>query len=263
MNEGEQFDMRLTVEEFKHSVNLYTLWKPGMEIYVSHVRRKNIPKFVFPGGVRPPRPSKMTWDSRRAVELKDASSSQVDKSSEGQGVPDEMEDGRKRKREEEVESNLKSAKVVATSASSAGEAQESALAYDATNGAADIGHDAVQNHITGGSGYGKPSGSVADESSSREAENLAIEKITSVSYVGRQDFSQELDELEDDVQQKDKDEDMAKGGTSPPIVSLTSNVSPTAAMASNGMSTSGSFCTSADLEELEVISANLSWLCSS
>ncbi|KAI3407864.1 Polynucleotide adenylyltransferase [Psidium guajava] len=251
VNEGEQFDIRLTVEDFKRSVNLYTLWKPGMEIHVCHVLRKNIPKFVFPGGVRPPRPAKATWDFRRAMEMKAASSSQVDKSSEGQGTPDEMDYGRKRKREEEVESNLKSARVVAALPSSTGEAQESVLASDVANGAGDIGHDAVQNHITVGSAYGKPSGSVADESSSREAENLAIEKITSASYVAHPDFSQELDELEDDVQQKDKYEDTDTSGKSPPMVSLTSNVAATAVITSNGMSTSGSFYTSGDLEELE------------
>ncbi|CBI15506.3 unnamed protein product, partial [Vitis vinifera] len=49
-SEGEQFDIRLTVDEFKHSVGMYTLWKPGMEIHVIHVRRRNIPNFVFPGG---------------------------------------------------------------------------------------------------------------------------------------------------------------------------------------------------------------------
>lgn len=234
-----------------------------MEIYVTHVRRKNIPNFVFPGGVRPPCPSKATWDSRRAAELKAASSSQLDKSSEGQGTLDEMDNGRKRKREEEVESNLESAKVMAALPSSAEEAQESALASDTTNGAGDIGRNVVQIHITGGSAYGKPSGSGADESSSREAENLAIEKITSVSYVARQDFSQELDELEDDIQQRDKSADTAQRGKSPPMVSLTSNVAATAVISSNGMGTSGSFYTSGDLEELEVLSANLSWLYSS
>jgi len=50
---GQQFDIRLTVEEFKHSVNMYTLWKPGMNIHVSHVKRRSIPTFVFPAGVRP------------------------------------------------------------------------------------------------------------------------------------------------------------------------------------------------------------------
>ncbi|GMP83508.1 hypothetical protein CsSME_00037397 [Camellia sinensis var. sinensis] len=45
--EGEQFDIRLTVEEFKHSVLMYISWSPGMWIHVCHVRRKNIPPFVF------------------------------------------------------------------------------------------------------------------------------------------------------------------------------------------------------------------------
>lgn len=58
VHEGEQFDIRATVEEFKQSVNMYTLWKPGMEIQVSHVKRRNIPLFVFPGGIRPSRPSR-------------------------------------------------------------------------------------------------------------------------------------------------------------------------------------------------------------
>ncbi|XP_078439695.1 nuclear poly(A) polymerase 4-like [Wolffia australiana] len=45
--EAQQFDIRGTVEEFRHEVNLFMFWKPGMEIYVSHVRRKQIPSFVF------------------------------------------------------------------------------------------------------------------------------------------------------------------------------------------------------------------------
>ncbi|KAL2611523.1 hypothetical protein R1flu_023215 [Riccia fluitans] len=53
--EGQQFDIRNTVDEFRNSVNMYMLWKPGMEIHVSHVRRKQIPAYVFPGGVRPER----------------------------------------------------------------------------------------------------------------------------------------------------------------------------------------------------------------
>ena len=58
IREGQQFDIRGTVEEFRHSVNLYDYWKPGMEIFVSHVRRKQIPLFVFPDGVRPMRPQR-------------------------------------------------------------------------------------------------------------------------------------------------------------------------------------------------------------
>ena len=58
IREGQQFDIRGTVEEFRHSVNIYDYWKPGMEIFVSHVRRKQIPLFVFPEGVRPMRPQR-------------------------------------------------------------------------------------------------------------------------------------------------------------------------------------------------------------
>ncbi|XP_042496694.1 nuclear poly(A) polymerase 4-like isoform X3 [Macadamia integrifolia] len=58
VQEGQQFDIRGTVDEFRHSVIMYTFWKPGMEIYVSHVRRKQIPSYVFPDGYRRPRPTR-------------------------------------------------------------------------------------------------------------------------------------------------------------------------------------------------------------
>ncbi|XP_020100843.1 nuclear poly(A) polymerase 1 [Ananas comosus] len=54
--EGEQFDIRATVEEFKLAIGMYSLWKPGMEIQVSHIKRRNVPSFVFPNGIRPLRP---------------------------------------------------------------------------------------------------------------------------------------------------------------------------------------------------------------
>ncbi|KAI4387392.1 hypothetical protein MLD38_005230 [Melastoma candidum] len=52
VQEGQQFDIRGTVDEFRHSINMYVFWKPGMEIYVSHVRRKQIPAYVFPEGYK-------------------------------------------------------------------------------------------------------------------------------------------------------------------------------------------------------------------
>ncbi|XP_076944589.1 nuclear poly(A) polymerase 4-like isoform X2 [Bidens hawaiensis] len=52
IQENQQFDIRGTVDEFRHSVNMYMFWKPGMEIYVSHVRRKQIPQYVFPEGYK-------------------------------------------------------------------------------------------------------------------------------------------------------------------------------------------------------------------
>eukprot|EP00250_Pteridium_aquilinum_P017711 c23748_g1_i2 orf=1450-2865(+) len=58
IREGQQFDIRGTVDEFRHSVNSYGYRKPGMGIFVSHVRRKQIPSYVFPGGVRPSRPQR-------------------------------------------------------------------------------------------------------------------------------------------------------------------------------------------------------------
>ncbi|KAH9556602.1 hypothetical protein CY35_07G038000 [Sphagnum magellanicum] len=54
--EGQQFDIRVTVDEFRHSVNMYMNWKPGMDLYVTHVRRKQIPAYVFPNCIRPARP---------------------------------------------------------------------------------------------------------------------------------------------------------------------------------------------------------------
>ncbi|XP_008775817.1 nuclear poly(A) polymerase 4-like [Phoenix dactylifera] len=60
IHEGQQFDIRVTVDEFRHSVNMYMFWKPGMEIFVSHVRRRQISSFVFPEGYKRSRPSKLT-----------------------------------------------------------------------------------------------------------------------------------------------------------------------------------------------------------
>ncbi|KAI7987037.1 hypothetical protein LOK49_LG13G02342 [Camellia lanceoleosa] len=52
VEEGQQFDIRGTVDEFKQDVNMYMFWKLGMDIYVSHVRRKQIPSYVFPDGFK-------------------------------------------------------------------------------------------------------------------------------------------------------------------------------------------------------------------
>lgn len=67
VQESEQFDIRGTVDDFKNSVSMYTLWKPGMEIQVSHRKRRNVPLFVFPGGVRPSRPPKVAGVDGHAV----------------------------------------------------------------------------------------------------------------------------------------------------------------------------------------------------
>ncbi|XP_028777793.1 nuclear poly(A) polymerase 4 isoform X1 [Neltuma alba] len=56
--EGQQFDIRGTVDEFRQEINMFMYWKPGMEVYVSHVRRRQLPAFVFPGGYKRTRMSK-------------------------------------------------------------------------------------------------------------------------------------------------------------------------------------------------------------
>ncbi|CAN4095531.1 unnamed protein product [Withania somnifera] len=60
LQEGQQFDIRGTVDEFKQDVSMYSYWRPGMDIYVSHVRRKQIPAYVFPDGYKRPRQSRNT-----------------------------------------------------------------------------------------------------------------------------------------------------------------------------------------------------------
>lgn len=94
IQEGEQFDIRVTVDEFRHSVKMYTLWKPGMEINVSHIKRRSIPSFVFPGGVRPPRTTKMSGTAGRPNTVPSTRvpvSSHVAKSDTG--LPDDEFDG--------------------------------------------------------------------------------------------------------------------------------------------------------------------------
>ncbi|XP_057516448.1 nuclear poly(A) polymerase 4 isoform X3 [Amaranthus tricolor] len=55
VKEGQQFDIRGTVDEFRQDVYMYMYWKPDMHMYVSHVRRKQLPPYVFPEGYKRPR----------------------------------------------------------------------------------------------------------------------------------------------------------------------------------------------------------------
>ncbi|KAH7528685.1 hypothetical protein FEM48_Zijuj05G0098200 [Ziziphus jujuba var. spinosa] len=231
VNEGEQFDIRPTVDDFKHSVNLYTLWKPGMEIRVSHVKRRNIPNFVFPGGVRPARSSKVTWDVRRVSDLKVSSHAQPDRSCESKTVSNGADDGRKRKRvEDDVDTNSRNVKPVVPSSGEVRVASpqistvsSSSVKYENmdANKSVELQREKsvnsipenltklenpanIQNGETEVSSRcdlpptKSPPAAVADASSSKEAEKLAIEKIMSGPYINHQTFPEELDELEDD-----------------------------------------------------------------
>ncbi|KAK1375980.1 Polynucleotide adenylyltransferase [Heracleum sosnowskyi] len=68
IQEGQQFDIRGTVDEFRHSVNMYVFWKPGMEISVSHVSRRRIPSFVYPSGYRRSRPPRQNHDQSSPID---------------------------------------------------------------------------------------------------------------------------------------------------------------------------------------------------
>ncbi|TVU33152.1 hypothetical protein EJB05_24938 [Eragrostis curvula] len=49
---GQQFDIRGTVEEFMLEIGMYTSWKPGMDLTVTHVRREQVPSYVFEQGYK-------------------------------------------------------------------------------------------------------------------------------------------------------------------------------------------------------------------
>lgn len=76
--ESGQFDMRRTVEDFKQTVWAYSFWKPTMLIHVRHIRRKDLPNFVFPGGVWPAQLVRVAGESRVKRHWSDSSKVNVD-----------------------------------------------------------------------------------------------------------------------------------------------------------------------------------------
>ncbi|XP_058091789.1 nuclear poly(A) polymerase 1-like [Magnolia sinica] len=241
VNEGEQFDIRLTVEEFKQSVGAYTLWKPGMEIQVSHIKRRNIPNFVFPGGVRPSRPTKVSHlNGRLALKPKVSNVVQAHKSCVAAGsdkdadVADEA-----RKREPigiNVDSSFTSEKSILAIASGSVGADGSERygppisPSGATSSCSKEAEGSIKN-IDGSDETRKrkwvednPESNPVNEkccaaaacgegdrscnpipirssgiaiSCSKEAEEIAIEKLTSTQTIDHTAFPEELDELEE------------------------------------------------------------------
>ncbi|XP_010537475.1 PREDICTED: nuclear poly(A) polymerase 1 isoform X2 [Tarenaya hassleriana] len=187
VNESEQFDIRRTVEEFKHAVNSYTLWSPGMEISVSHVKRKNIPNFVFPGGVRPLLNSKGTWDSRRRLEhrmMSSANAAVTEASSESKADSNSPGDGKKRKRTDDENPDDQSRNLKHSTV-------QPPLEVSSNMSVGSITSSPVKDYVMNGC---KP------ETRSKDSpENMAIDKIASSSgpCVSHQASSQEPDELED------------------------------------------------------------------
>ncbi|XVE64003.1 hypothetical protein DITRI_Ditri07aG0066300 [Diplodiscus trichospermus] len=286
VNEGEQFDIRLTVEEFKRSVNIYTLRKPGMEIRVTHVKRRNIPNFVFPGGVRPSRPSKVTWDSRRVSETKGSGYAGLDKLGEVKGVADGQEDGKKRKRvDDNADTQLRNGKCITAVPSSSPEVHVASPVStvnscstkgdhsDATGFVEPTREKSESNMVNGltngrsveelSSHNGEVDGSLrcipsnegfpmtADISSSKEAENLAIEKISFGPFTSHQAFPQELEELEDDLEFRNQVRSVGKSNSGPLESSMSESAGAAPVMSSNGAGPSTGLHVSSGIEELE------------
>ncbi|XVE58744.1 hypothetical protein DITRI_Ditri04bG0193500 [Diplodiscus trichospermus] len=282
VNEGKQFDIRLTVEEFKHSVNMYTLWKPGMEISVTHVKRRNIPNFVFPGGVRPSRPSKGTWDTRRVSVTKVSGPAGSNQSVEVQGVADGQDGGKKRKRvHESPDAPLKNSKFNGVPSSSPevhGGSPVNTMNSCSTKGdhsdamgLIEAKREKAESNMTNclinpivveelSSHNGEVDGSqrsippnkcllvTADSSSSNEAEPLAIEKIISGPYVSHQASPHELEELEDDFMNQVR----SVGNTNiVPVESSMSDTTAVSVLSSNGTGPSTSLHASGSIDELE------------
>ncbi|KAH9735043.1 nuclear poly(A) polymerase 1 [Citrus sinensis] len=279
VGEGEQFDIRLTVKEFKQAVSMYTLRKPGMQISVAHVTRRNLPNFVFPGGVRPSRPSKGTWDSRRALERKVSSHTKPG-----------ADDGRKRKQtDDNVDTHLRNAKCHATMPSSSGEFREGSpivstissssinLQFEHMDANELVGsnREKVENNLTDSirdsrnsvevsSHNGKVDGPMIGDprnkglsfnsSNSKDAEKLAIEKIMSGPYVADQAFPLELDQLEDDLELKNQAKDFAGSTQNNSLGSCAVNIAAEATLTSmNGGSSSSALSPNGGLGELEPV----------
>ncbi|XP_050236629.1 nuclear poly(A) polymerase 1-like [Mercurialis annua] len=265
-NEGELFDIRLTVEEFKNVVNMYTLWMPGMEIYVTHVKRRSIPSFVFPSGIRP-RSSKETWDSRRSL---------AEKLAEGRGVSDGSDEGRKRKQTDDNIGNLKKIAQPCASSTFSGEVSNGSpsssnvantngigIEVSAENGITeDVSN--ISNNLAGflaHNGELNPLSKVlpaADEAPSDDAEKLAIEKTISDPYITNQALPQELEELEDGFQNGNQVKDEGANTSDSSMESSLPNTSftkPSDApiVSNNGAGAFTSVCPNGGLEELEPV----------
>ncbi|KNA24682.1 hypothetical protein SOVF_013410 [Spinacia oleracea] len=213
-SEGEQFDIRMTVDDFRQTVNMYTMWKPGMEIRVSHVKRRSIPAFVFPGGIRP-RPAKSSGD-KRSLEMKS-------------GFDKKLDDGKKRKKENGGDSTTSVGVGLTKNSASLPCLSEGGHAGSPISTATSLVkvdhlemdgviepktekidtemlHPATNGALNGSVQQSPPlrtaSAPIAS-SNSEEAETLAIEKMMAGPY-GTHQALPELDELEVDIENADQ-----------------------------------------------------------
>jgi len=69
-----RLDIGFQVNEFIHEVQSWESYLPSMDIHVSHVRRPQLPNWVFPGGHRPSAPRRKA-EKRKSSEVVRSSSS--------------------------------------------------------------------------------------------------------------------------------------------------------------------------------------------
>ncbi|PKA55148.1 poly(A) polymerase [Apostasia shenzhenica] len=210
-HEGEQFDIRVTVEEFKQSVNIYTLWKSGMEIQVSHIKRRSIPLFVFPGGIRPLRPSRSAAVAEGLTVSKANVSNMVQAIKPSVTICDKTADatdeGTKQKHTITVASRIDN--VVEMFESHKDESRKRKREEDHSESSADAQRLSNQSNESpenvaapGGSGSSEELGICSADQASKEAEALAIKNISGSPSATLAALPEELDELDDFKLQK-------------------------------------------------------------
>ncbi|KAI3735811.1 hypothetical protein L6452_15328 [Arctium lappa] len=268
VNEAKKFDIRLTVDEFKANVGSYTSWKHGMEINVTHIRRRDIPAFVFPGGIRPSRPARVSGEGRRVPET--SATSNVDAGSSVDGnVVDRSDDARKRKREDdEMQTKLRATKLVinegpsneefCVAGPSVGAVTSSLGDAKDTNMPGDVWRQMIQSNVTdqvGTSGVqteflNQNNADISGSLNSREAEKLAIEKLMSGPYESHQTSPQELEELEE-LDNNSQDKNLGGTAAGNDMESSTTKEVASSVTISNTTGVSSSLQLNGNLEELE------------
>ncbi|KAL9271608.1 Nuclear poly(A) polymerase 1-like protein [Drosera capensis] len=241
------FDIRLTVDEFEQSVLSYAEWKQGMHIHVSHVRRKDIPAFVFPGGVRPSRPAKDKVSGHSPV------TGAADSKFSGDG-----DDNRKRKREnDDVAIKLSNSRLSASPNATngrvlAGSSAAASMKVDnaGVNGSEEIKRESVVNQtlpnvinveISGPpQRLQKPTPSDSRRSTVHEPEKLAIDYIISAPHTG--DYVPKIDLPTADYQYASQVEEFE--GNKEMDAEQSTNIS--------SVASSSSSYVNGDVEELEV-----------
>lgn len=255
---SEQFDIRMTVEDFKRDVYAYSFWKTTMWIHVCHVKRKDIPIFVFPSGVRPSPPARGSSESRSVQKSPNSNSPQADAFV-----------GRRKRKQEEVN------RVSITESSSTGMCISDAASFDETNGSKKHEPDISGPTSNGGfpgnifchtpviAGFDQSKSAPGPTSSSGSLSgSLAMDKHVSeqpsAQTLDHDDSSVLLDGLVEGVQLKNEIQHNGEIEGINTSVSFTTSEQAVVGVAGDGKgpTTSSEVQQNSDLEELEVLSAN-------